>query len=210
MSPEVVARAIEPFFSTKPLGKGTGLGLAQVYGIARQSGGTIRIESELGKSTVVHLLLPAATAAEARECRESSETRPQIAPAAEPGAKILVIDDDSDVRAFLADSLEGLGYSVSDAEDGQSGLAQLKQLRPNLVLLDYAMPGMNGAEVARAARKQHPDLPIIFVTGYAETEQLEAALGADVPVLRKPFSLTELAVAVEEQIAAARTGQNAS
>ncbi len=201
MSPEVIARAIEPFFSTKPLGKGTGLGLAQVYGIARQSGGTIRIESELGKGTVVHLLLAAATAEEAEECRETLETRPVTAPATERGAKILVIDDDSDVRAFLADSLESLGYSVFDAEDGESGLKQLEQLQPDLVLLDYAMPGMNGAEVARAARERRPDVPIIFVTGYAESEQLEAALGPDVPVLRKPFSLTQLAAAVEERIA---------
>ncbi len=210
MAPEVVARAIEPFFSTKPLGKGTGLGLAQVYGIARQSGGTIRIESELGKGTVVRLLLAAATAEEAGECREAAEASPVTTPVTERGAKILVIDDDSDVRAFLADSLDELGYSVFDAEDGVSGLEQLEQVRPDLVLLDYAMPGMNGAEVARAARERRPDVPIIFVTGYAESEQLEAALGADVQVLRKPFSLTQLAAVVEEQIAANRAAKNTS
>ncbi len=117
---------------------------------------------------------------------------------------MLVIDDDSDVRAFLADSLEGLGYSVSQAEDGKSALELLKQRRPDLVLVDYAMPGMNGAEVARAARGLQPDVPIIFVTGYAESEQIEAALGPNVPVLQKPFTVAQLAAAVEEQIAPAK------
>jgi CheY-like chemotaxis protein len=201
MPPDVIARAIEPFFSTKPLGKGTGLGLAQVYGIARQSGGTIRIESEVGKGTVVHLLLAAAAAADAADRRETPEARPKIAPAGERSASILVIDDDSEVRAFLADSLEGLGYSVIEAEDGETGLKQLEQIEPDLLLLDYAMPGMSGADVARAARKQRPHVPIVFVTGYAESEQLEAALGPEVPVLRKPFSLGQLAAAVEERIA---------
>ena len=114
----------------------------------------------------------------------------------------MIIDDDSDVRAFLADSLEGLGYSVVEAEDGEAGLKELAISTPNLILIDYAMPGMNGAEVGRAARKQIADVPIIFVTGYAESEQLEAALGPDVAVLRKPFSVDQLAAAVEQQIAA--------
>jgi CheY-like chemotaxis protein len=117
------------------------------------------------------------------------------------GATILVIDDDSDVRAFLADSLQSLGYSVVEAEDGEGGLEVLREKSPDLVLLDYAMPGMNGAEVARIVRGRHPDLPIVFVTGYAESEQLEAALGGDAPILRKPFSLAQLASAIEEQLA---------
>ncbi|HEX8533331.1 MAG TPA: PAS domain S-box protein [Allosphingosinicella sp.] len=210
MPPDVIARAIEPFFSTKPLGKGTGLGLAQVYGIARQSGGTIRIESELGTGTVVRLLMPAAAAPEAAERQEKPENGPSVTVAASRGAKVLVIDDDTDVRAFLADSLQSLGYGATEAEDGESGLAELERGPPDLVLLDYAMPGMNGAEVARAARKLRPDLPIVFVTGYAETDQLEAALGPDVPVLRKPFTLAQLAAAVEEQIAARKAHETTS
>ena len=210
MAPEVAARAIEPFFSTKPLGKGTGLGLAQVYGIARQSGGTIRIESEPGTGTIVHLFMPAASGADVADRRESGPVASELTTAPQRGAAVLVIDDDSDVRAFLADSLESLGYSVTDAEDGESGLRQLEQHSPDLVLLDYAMPGMNGAEVARAARKQRPGVPIIFVTGYAESEQLEAALGPDVPVLRKPFSLAELENVVEEQIARKTAAQATS
>jgi PAS domain S-box-containing protein len=210
MAPEVIARATEPFFSTKPLGKGTGLGLAQVYGIARQSGGTIRIESEVAKGTTVHLFLAAASAEEAGDCREALQAAPAAIVARPTEATVLVIDDDSDVRAFLADSLEGLGYSVVEAEDGEAGLKQLADSPPDLILLDYAMPRMNGAEVARAARKRIEDVPIIFVTGYAETEQLEAALGPDVPVLRKPFSVAQLAAAVEEQIAAGTGAESAS
>jgi CheY-like chemotaxis protein len=200
MKEEVLSRATEPFFSTKPTGKGTGLGLAQVYGIARQSGGTLRIESELGKGTVVRLLLPAA-AAGARESRPRRHSASSVAPAPAPAdALILVIDDDDDVRAFLTSSLEELGYRVIGAEGGEEGLQQIEARAPDLVLVDFAMPGMNGADVAHGARRLHPDLPIIFVTGYAETEQLEGALGSDVPVLRKPFSIAQLGEAVERQL----------
>jgi PAS domain S-box-containing protein len=199
MAPEVAARAVEPFFSTKPLGKGTGLGLAQVYGIAQQSGGTVRIESREGQGTNVHILLPVA----------DPPADPLIAaawrePTPEPvqsGATILVIDDDDDVRAFLAGALEGLGHQVVTASSGEEGLARLREAAPDLALIDYAMPGMNGADAARAALEIHPGLPIVFVTGYAESERLEAALGGEVPVLRKPFTLAELAAAVEENLA---------
>jgi PAS domain S-box-containing protein len=197
MSPEVLERATEPFYSTKPLGKGTGLGLAQVYGIARQSGGTLRIESALGEGTRVHMLIPAADATE-EEAQVAAASGIESASAA-PGASILVVDDDSDVRAFLADSLKGLGYRVAEAASGREALAQLEEAAPDLALLDYAMPEMNGAELARALRSRRSDLPIVFVTGYAESEQLERALGPDAPVLRKPFSIGELAAAVQAQ-----------
>jgi CheY-like chemotaxis protein/two-component sensor histidine kinase len=209
MAPDVIERAIEPFFSTKPLGKGTGLGLAQVYGIARQSGGTVHIESELGRGTTVHLLMPATSPADAASGAEGGPAAPQTPGVRDRGATVLVIDDDDDVRAFLAESLESLGYSVVSAEDGPSGLDQLERHRPDLVLLDYAMPGMNGAEVARAAREERPDTPIVFVTGYAESDQIEAALGPDVPILRKPFTVAQLAAAVDEQIAV-KTGAAAT
>jgi PAS domain S-box-containing protein len=204
MPDEVLARAAEPFFSTKPLGKGTGLGLAQVYGIAHQSGGTIRIDSEVGKGTAVHLLLPAVAAAGEAPPAPPSRTIDAAAPALPAsGATILVIDDDEDVRAFLATALENLGYDVIDAEGGEAGLAKLAESGADLMLVDYAMPGMHGADVARAARASHPELPIVFVTGYAETSQLEAALGQDVPVLRKPFSGAELAAIVAANLAPA-------
>jgi CheY-like chemotaxis protein len=113
---------------------------------------------------------------------------------------VLIVDDDEDVRAFLAESLEGLGCSVVSAASGAEGLQALRERRPDLILMDYAMPGMNGADAARAARLVHPDLPIVFVTGYAESERLESALGGEVPVLRKPFTLAELAAVVEENV----------
>jgi PAS domain S-box-containing protein len=198
MSGDVLARATEPFFSTKPLGKGTGLGLAQVYGIAQQAGGTLRIDSAPHEGTTVRILLPAAAAPVPGE---AGEARPaEAAAGGAAGAQVLVVDDDGDVRAFLAESLEGLGCRVVSAASGAEALEALRDWRPELALIDYAMPGMNGAEAARAARERHPGLPIVFVTGFAESEQLEAALGGDVPVLRKPFTLAELAAAVEENV----------
>jgi PAS domain S-box-containing protein len=199
MPPDVLSRAIEPFFSTKPLGKGTGLGLAQVYGIAQQSGGTLRIESEEGKGTKVQIILPRS----AGEAEGDADRRP-AATATAPSSKrarILVVDDDCDVRSFLSDVLDELGHDVASCDCGEAALAEVERACPDLLLLDFAMPGMNGAEVARAVRERCPDLPIVFVTGYAESEQLEAALGRDVRVLRKPFSVDELIAAVAENAA---------
>jgi PAS domain S-box-containing protein len=200
MAPEVRARATEPFFSTKPLGKGTGLGLAQVYGIAQQSGGTVRIQSEVGKGTIVHLLVPAAS-----EARQPSENAAGDAAerrgASRTPAKILVVDDDADVRSFLTESLESFGHVVLSAETGAEGLRRLEQARPDLMLVDYAMPGMHGADVARSARAARPEVRILFVTGYAETDQLDAAMGGRAAVLRKPFTISDLAEAVDSALA---------
>ena len=115
-------------------------------------------------------------------------------------AQILVIDDDRNVRTFLTGALESLGYKVCEEDSGEAGLKRLEEACPDLVLLDYAMPGMNGAEVAQIARQRRPSLPIVFVTGYAVTEQLVAALGRDVPILRKPFTVAQLATIVEDQL----------
>jgi CheY-like chemotaxis protein len=200
MSPDVVARATEPFFSTKPTGKGTGLGLAQVYGIARQSGGTLRIESELGKGTRISMMLPRADNNGREPALDPELAAYRAAQARAAEAEILVIDDDRNVRAFLTGALESLGYKVCEADCGEAGLKRLEEACPDLVLLDYAMPGMNGAEVAEIARQRYASLPIVFVTGYAVTEQLVAALGRDVPILRKPFTVAQLAAIVEDQI----------
>ncbi len=199
MSPEVLARATEPFFSTKPVGKGTGLGLAQVYGIARQSGGTVRIDSKEGEGTTASILLPRVSAGSPQSVAEeapagaarSSETK---------SAKILIVDDDPDVRRFLADTVDGLGHSAEACDCGESALEQLEKELPDLALIDFAMPGMNGAQLARAARERYPDLPIVFVTGYAESEQMEAALGEDVPVLRKPFGIDQLTDIIADRL----------
>jgi CheY-like chemotaxis protein len=198
MTPEVLARATEPFYSTKPLGKGTGLGLAQVYGIARQSGGTLRIHSEPGQGASIDMLIPAAEAPEADEIGGVSAVEGRAAGSS--GARILVVDDDSAHRAFHVDSLRGLAYKVTEAGSGAEALDLLDSFAPDLALIDYAMPGMNGAELAHLLRNSRPALPILFVTGYAESDQLNHALGPDAPVLRKPFSIGELAAAVQAQV----------
>ena len=194
MAPDVLARATEPFFSTKPLGKGTGLGLAQVYGIARQSGGTLRIDSAEGAGTIVRLILPCADAGAGEA--EADRTGGAAEPALGSGAHILVVDDDRDVREFLADALISLGHRVEMLPGAEAALAALARGAPDLLLADFAMPGMNGAELACEARRLHPALPIVFVTGFAETDQLEGALGPGAPVLRKPFGMDELAAVV--------------
>jgi PAS domain S-box-containing protein len=210
MTADVLARATEPFFSTKPLGKGTGLGLAQVYGIARQSGGTVRIDSEPGKGTSVRLLLPAVPAEAVRDGGEVSHALVPPEAEAANGLEVLIIDDDPDVRAFLCAALEGLGCSVAEAADGAHGLEKVDDAAPDLLLLDYAMPRMNGADVARAVRRKHPHLPIIFVTGYAESEQLEAALGGEVPLLRKPFTVAQLGAAIAPHVPAEKRSSRPS
>ena len=197
MTPEVIARAFDPFFTTKGVGKGTGLGLSQVYGIARQAGGSVRIESRLGVGTRIILVLR----------RVEGEVAPQATlatatPTAASGdLKVLVIDDDPDVRQFLCASLDGLGYRVIESADGAQGLVLLDAERPDLLLVDFAMPGMNGAEVAAAARARRPDLPIIVASGYADTDALDAAIIGPARMLHKPFSLAELAQAVQASLA---------
>jgi PAS domain S-box-containing protein len=200
MTEEVLARATEPFFSTKPVGKGTGLGLAQVYGIARQAGGTLRIESEPGRGTTIHLLLPEAEVGPEEGVEDASGAPALRAEPAASGATILLIDDDAEVRDFIRDCLQGLGHTVVSAQDGEEGLREVGRSQPDLVLLDYAMPAMHGADVARAILKTHPSLPIVFVTGYAESEQMDSAVGAECAVLRKPFSMAELAAVLEEKL----------
>jgi PAS domain S-box-containing protein len=199
MTAEVAARATEPFFSTKPLGKGTGLGLAQVYGIVRQAGGTMRIESREGEGTTVRLLLPRASV-DAVEDAPGEGQAGAAGVATGGGARIFVVDDDEDVREFLADALISLGHRVETLAGGAATLAALDEGAPDLVLVDFAMPGMNGAELARAIRARLPDLPIVFVTGFAESDQLEGALGPDVPVLRKPFGIDDLSAMVAGQL----------
>ncbi len=194
MVPEVSARAFEPFFTTKGVGKGTGLGLSQVYGIARQAGGSVRLESLPGDGTTVRILLP----------RTDDASSP---PVASPGSAesrtleavvtVLVVDDDPNVREVLVETLDALGYRVFEAADGPSGLAVLQESVPDLLMLDFAMPGMNGAEVAREALARRPNLPIVFATGYADTAAIIEVAGPEALVLRKPFRVNELQAMLE-------------
>jgi CheY-like chemotaxis protein len=193
MIPEVLERAFEPFFTTKEVGKGTGLGLSMVYGMARQSGGTARIESAPGKGTSVKLMFRKASEA-VNETKAAETHAPAPDMAAEP-LSVLVIDDDPDVRDFIAATLEEQGYSVSHASDGRDGIKLFEQVQPDLVIVDFIMPGLSGADVARKIREKIADQPILFVSGYSETDAVKRT-APDAPLLTKPFRAEALHKAV--------------
>jgi len=193
MLPQVIERAFDPFFTTKGVGKGTGLGLSQVYGVARQAGGAAQIESEAGRGTVVRLLLRRSAAAP-QPAPARRDQQPVLAP--EAGRTILVVDDEAPVRALASETLELLGYRVLEADGGEAALALLEHEVPDLMLFDYAMPGMNGAELAGIVRARWPEVPIVFASGHADTEAVEAALGGQATILRKPFNMETLAQAI--------------
>ena len=194
MDEEVVARAFEPFFTTKEVGKGTGLGLSMVYGVARQSGGTARIDSTPGEGTCVRLYF---RRADEQAAEETAETRIAARKAARRKASVLVIDDDPDVREFITASLGDFGYAVREAGDGPAGLSAFAEKRPDLVILDFAMPGMTGNEVAARMLRDVPGQPILFVSGYNETEAIRAA-APDAQLLAKPFRPDALDAAVRD------------
>jgi CheY-like chemotaxis protein/nitrogen-specific signal transduction histidine kinase len=198
MPAEVVDRAFEPFFTTKEVGKGTGLGLSMVYGMARQSGGAARIESTPGKGTCVRLLFRRAEDAVA-EAGSITEEAGSPSSHADAARTVLVIDDDPDVRTFIAEALEEQGYDVHQASDGPEGLALLEREQPHLVIVDFIMPGMSGAEVARHIRARDADLPVLFVSGYSETEAVKRT-APDAPLLAKPFRADALHKAVRRAL----------
>ncbi|HEX8416614.1 MAG TPA: response regulator, partial [Methylobacterium sp.] len=189
MAPEVMARLFEPFFTTKAQGKGTGLGLAQVYGTAKQLGGEVTVESRPGTGTVVTLYLPRAE--QAVVPRPEAE-RP--VPGTGGEAHILVVDDDAQVRASTVDLLQELGYAVATADTGAEALRALEDgQRVDLLVADFAMPAMNGAELRLRAQALRPELPVLLMTGYADAAMLPPGSAR---VLRKPFALADLALAV--------------
>jgi len=189
-------KVFDPFFTTKPLGKGTGLGLSQVFGIARQSGGTAQIERTGKKGTTVSIWMPLSQ-------QPPAEAEP-IAAARKAGdaapGTVLVIDDDDGVRRFIAECMEMLGYRVTEAANGEAGLEHLGNEVPDLMIVDFAMTGMTGVDVAEQARFIAPHLPIILATGYAETGTAEDTEVIRA-VLRKPFHIDELAHAVHAALA---------
>jgi signal transduction histidine kinase len=196
MAPEVRARAFEPFFTTKGVGHGTGLGLAQVYAMARQSGGTARIASEPGQGAVVSLFLRRAHEAAALAAPEPAPA--DRVPHAVTHKTVLVVDDDAEVRSLLSELLRALGHQVTEAADGPSALALLERTTPDVMLADFAMPGMNGAELATAALARWPNLPIVFASGYADIAQLKTSVGSGATIIRKPFTLETLNAAIEQ------------
>jgi CheY-like chemotaxis protein len=188
MSAEVQARAFEPFYTTKSLGEGTGLGLSQVYAMAKQASGLARIEATSKKGTTIVIELPLIKLPVSTEAQQWALDSPAL------GAvkTVLVVDDDPDVRQFLVLSLETLGCKVYEAESAERGLLLLDDAKPDLLLLDFAMPGMNGAQMAKIVRQRHQGLPIVFASGYSETAAIEEAVGGAAMLLRKPFGVADL------------------
>jgi CheY-like chemotaxis protein len=192
MSPEVKARAFDPFFTTKGPSAGSGLGLSQVYGMARQSGGNVVIDSTLNEGTRVVLSLPRAANGEEGD---TAAVEPLALP--RPGTRselVLVVDDDSAVRQVTVEMVHDLGCEVVQAAGGEQALALVDKLSPlpELILLDYAMPWMNGLQLARALRDRGIMAPIALVTGYAELSEAEIAIEQLGGLLRKPFTIREL------------------
>ena len=198
MTDDIRARVFEPFFTTKEVGKGSGLGLSQVYGMARQSGGTVTIESAPERGTTVRLYIPRAASQRAvRTERPRAEDR-RIS----TGATVLVVDDDFQVRNFVADSLTESGYRTIEAPDGRAALHILDDEVVDLAVIDLAMPGMDGRELARYARQRRKDLPILFMTAYVEGDLVDAL--KDQPLLMKPFRATALAKEIDDILARVR------
>ncbi|KAB1073083.1 PAS domain S-box protein [Methylobacterium planeticum] len=202
MPPEVIARVFEPFFTTKPIGQGTGLGLSMIYGFARQSGGQVRIYSEVGQGTTVCLYLP-------RHHGDApvEEGTPDRTPAAfaQDGETVLIVDDEPTVRMLVTDVLGDLGYSVIEAADSVAGLKLLRSdVRIDLLITDVGLPGgMNGRQMADAARALRPELKTLFITGYAENAAIgNGHLEPGMQVLSKPFAVDTLAARVRELLKA--------
>jgi PAS domain S-box-containing protein len=205
MPAEIVAKVFEPFFTTKPLGQGTGLGLSMLYGFVKQSGGHVRIYSEVGEGTTVRIYLPRYTD------EESGDTAAHKAPVgqkqqrrAENGETVLVIEDEEPIRELINRALTDLGYAVIDAPDGPSGLRVLEgRRRVDLLVTDVGLPGgLNGRQVADAARESRPGLKVLFITGFAYSSALArgSALDAGMEIMTKPFTLDAFASKVGELV----------
>ena len=199
MTPNVIEHAFDPFFTTKPIGQGTGLGLSMVYGFVRQSGGQVRIYSEVGQGTTMCLYLPRHYGGEAE--------RPALPAAkasirAEASHTILIVDDEPSIRMLLTDALEEIGFRVLEAHDGPTGLKILQSDETiDLLVTDVGLPGMNGRQMADAARTTRPALKVLFITGYAENAIIgNGQLAPGMQVLTKPFVVEALASRVLDMI----------
>jgi two-component system cell cycle sensor histidine kinase/response regulator CckA len=201
MDEHTLARAVEPFFSTKGVGKGTGLGLSTVYGIVKQSGGFIFADSRVGEGARFVIYLPVhreeATAAKSRRAAKPKENELWGT------GTVLLVEDEPMVRGVAERALTRHGYQVITADNGEDALAILDRGEPiDLLISDVVMPGMDGPTMVEEARKTRPDLKILFMSGYAE-EQLRSSIDVDnVAFLPKPFSVQELAEAAKRTLAA--------
>jgi CheY-like chemotaxis protein len=197
MDAQTIAQAFEPFFTTKPIGKGTGLGLSQVYGFVKQSGGHVKIYSEVGQGTTVKVYLPRL----AGEAEAEPTPDDMLNPEAAQEETVLVVEDDDDVRAYSVDSLRELGYRVVEAHDGPAALRLLdREPRVDLLFTDVVLAGgMTGAQVAAQAKAIRPSLKVLFTTGYARNAIIHhRRLDKGVHLIVKPFSFNDLAAKVRD------------
>ena len=200
MLPELIAKVFEPFFTTKPIGQGTGLGLSMIHGFAQQSGGQVRIYSEVGQGTTVCLYLP-------RHYGDTSsdEVALKLAEVAHAGQEetVLIVDDEPSVRLLVTEVLEDLGYIAIEAADSMAGLKVLQSdVRIDLLVTDVGLPGgMNGRQMADAGRERRRDLKVLFITGYAENAVVgNGHLEPGMQVLTKPFAMEALALRIKDLI----------
>ncbi len=201
MSKEVLARVFEPFFTTKDVGKGSGLGLAQVYGFARQSGGHAEVDSAVGRGTTATFYLPRSKVAPVELARRPAE--PEDRPASPCAGAVLMVEDDDEVAALVAEMLDQLGYRVTRAASGEGALGALADERAiDIVFSDVMMPGgMNGVELAREIRRRRPGLPVLLTSGFAEAAQPDARIEG-IEVLAKPYQIDDLAAALSRAVVA--------
>jgi len=199
MPEDVKARAFDPFFTTKPIGQGTGLGLSMIYGFTRQSDGAVRIDSQVGKGTTVEILLPRFDGnplAAATEAHAEGETH------SEHGEVILVVEDESVVRLLIVETLEDLGYRPLEAADGVAALRILQSPQKiDLLVTDIGLPGLNGRQLADAARTKRQQLPVLFMTGYAENAASSQFLVPGMEIIPKPFDMKDLGKRIGDMLA---------
>lgn len=192
----MLPRVFEPFFTTKEPGKGSGLGLAQVFGFAKQSGGGVRIETRLGEGTSVKVFLPPA---EVVLCDRELESDVEQGPRTKVTVSILVVDDDASVLRTTLRMLDALGYAAVPAASGQEALRLIASGRQlDLVLADFAMPEMTGVELAKAIHATYPSLPVIVVTGYGNRDELKDF--GETRILQKPYTEGELMEEITEAL----------
>ncbi|WP_181703956.1 response regulator [Chthonobacter albigriseus] len=198
IAPDVLARVFEPFFTTKDVGKGTGLGLSMVYTLANQAGGDVRLDSAVGEGTTVTLRLPLSEARMEAVAENRAAAPQKVRP-----ARVLVVDDDPAVRAVTAAYGTTIGHQIQEADGGPAALALIEAGEPfDVMVVDYAMPGMNGVELAERIRALRPGLPIVFVTGHAEADALDAMER----YLPKPFRQEDLQAAIAAALPAVPAG----
>ncbi len=200
MEPAIVEKAFDPFFTTKPMGAGTGLGLSMVYGFAHQSGGGVSIASTPGRGTTVSLFIPATDELPARAAPVTHSPDPEGG-----GLRVLIVDDEEHVRMVVREVLSDMGYASMSVSDPYAALSALtRATRIDLLITDVGLPGMNGRELAETARRLRPELPVLFITGYAENAAIrESFTGTNMGLITKSFDLEQLSAKINEMLGSA-------